>query len=186
MPLNKDWREFLELLNSNEVEYLVIGAFAVAFHGFPRYTADLDLLIRPTEENADRVLRALSEFGFGKMGIQAAVLRSPGMVVQLGVKPNRIDLLTTTSRKPGRHAAKRSWKGSRRTLSAGRTCSATRSRPAAPKTLAMRKSCENEVPVRSGHKRIDHPHPAQDGSGMKVLGVEHRRTRLRVTATKYS
>jgi glycine cleavage system aminomethyltransferase T len=97
MPLNKDWREFLELLNSNEVEYLVIGAFAVAFHGFPRYTADLDLLIRPTEENANRVLRALSEFGFGKMGIQAADLRSPGMVVQLGVKPNRIDLLTTIS-----------------------------------------------------------------------------------------
>ena len=72
MPLNKDWREFLELLNSNEVEYLVIGAFAVAFHGFPRYTADLDLLIRPNHENADRVLRALSKFGFGKLGIQAS------------------------------------------------------------------------------------------------------------------
>ncbi len=71
MPLNKDWREFLELLNSNGVEYLVIGAFAVAFHGFPRYTADLDLLIRPTVENADRVL------GFGKVGIQAADLQSP-------------------------------------------------------------------------------------------------------------
>jgi len=62
MPLNKDLREFLGLLNSNEVEYLVVGAFAVAFHGFPRYTADLDLLVRPTEENADRVLRALSQF----------------------------------------------------------------------------------------------------------------------------
>jgi hypothetical protein len=49
MPLNKDWREFLELLNSNGVEYLVVGAFAVAFHGYPRYTADLDLLVRPTE-----------------------------------------------------------------------------------------------------------------------------------------
>ena len=97
MPLNKDWREFLELLNSNGVEYLVIGAFAVAFHGFPRYTADLDLLIRPNRENADRVLRALSKFGFGKLGIQAADLRSPGMVVQLGVKPNRIDLLTAIS-----------------------------------------------------------------------------------------
>jgi hypothetical protein len=56
MPLNKDWREFLELLNSNGVEYLVIGAFAVAFHGFPRHTADLDLLVRPTEENADGVV----------------------------------------------------------------------------------------------------------------------------------
>ena len=58
MPLNKDWREFLELLNSNGVEYLVVGAFAVAFHGFPRYTADLNLLVRPTEENG-------GEGGFG-------------------------------------------------------------------------------------------------------------------------
>src|SRR5271157_1320537 len=97
MPLNKDWREFIELLNSNGVEYLVVGAFAVAFHGFPRSTADLDLLIRPTPENADRVLRALSEFGFGKLGIQAADLRSPGMLIQLGVQPNRIDLLTAIS-----------------------------------------------------------------------------------------
>jgi len=63
MPLNKDWREFVELLNSNEVEYLVVGAFAVAFHGFPRYTAGLDLWVRPTDENANRVLRALSEEG---------------------------------------------------------------------------------------------------------------------------
>jgi hypothetical protein len=69
----------------------------VAFHGYPRYTADLDLLVRPTEENAHRTLRALSEFGFGKLGIQAADLCSPGMVVQLGVKPNRIDLLTAIS-----------------------------------------------------------------------------------------
>ena len=97
MPLNKDWCEFLELLNSNGVEYLVVGAFAVAFHGFPRYTADLDLLVRPTPENADRVLRALAELGFGKLGIQPADLCSAGMVVQLGVKPNRIDLLTAIS-----------------------------------------------------------------------------------------
>jgi hypothetical protein len=97
MPLNKDWREFLELLNSNGVEYLVVGAFAVAFHGYARYTADLDLLLRPSPENADRALRALSQFGFGKLGIRAADLCSPGMVVQLGVKPNRIDLLTTIS-----------------------------------------------------------------------------------------
>jgi hypothetical protein len=97
MPLNKDWRTFLELLNSNEVEYLVVGAFAVAFHGFPRYTADLDLLVRPTDENANRVMRALSEFGFGKVGIEVTDLVSPGIVVQLGVKPNRIDLLTAIS-----------------------------------------------------------------------------------------
>jgi hypothetical protein len=97
MPLDKDLREFLGLLNSNGVEYLVVGAFAVAFHGFPRYTADLDLLVRPTGENADRVLRALSQFGLGNLGIQAEDLQSPGKVIKLGVKPNRIDLLTAIS-----------------------------------------------------------------------------------------
>ena len=97
MPLNKDWREFLELFRSNGVEFLVVGAFAVAFHGFPRYTGDLDLLIRPTEENAKCVLRALVAFGFGKLEIHADDLCSPGMVVQLGVQPNRIDLLTAIS-----------------------------------------------------------------------------------------
>jgi hypothetical protein len=67
LMLNRDWREFIELLNSNEVEYLVVGAFAVAFHGYPRYTADLDLLVRPTADNADRILRALTQFGFGNI-----------------------------------------------------------------------------------------------------------------------
>jgi len=75
----------------------VVGAFAVAFHGFPRYTADLDILVRPTKENAGRVLRALSAFGFGKAEIQQADLCSADKVIQLGVKPNRIDLLTAIS-----------------------------------------------------------------------------------------
>ncbi len=97
MPLNKDLREFLGLLNSNEVEYLVVGAFAVAYHGFPRYTADLDLFIRPNPENAGRVLRALSQFGFGSAGILAEDLQAPGKVIQLGVQPNRVDLLTAIS-----------------------------------------------------------------------------------------
>jgi len=97
MPLNNDLREFVGLLNSNEVEYLVVGAFAVAFHGFPRYTADLDLLIRPTAENAERVVRALTQFGFGNLGITAEDFQSPGQVIQLGVQPNRLDLLTAIS-----------------------------------------------------------------------------------------
>src|SRR6516164_4730086 len=58
MRLQKDLREFVELLNSNEVEFLVVGAFAVAYHGYPRYTGDLDLLIRPSAANAAKVLRA--------------------------------------------------------------------------------------------------------------------------------
>ncbi len=97
MPLNKDWREFLELLNSNGVDYLVVGAFAVAFHGFPRYTGDLDVLVRPTEENAGRVMDALREFGFGSTGIKVEDFSRPGIVIQLGVEPNRIDMLTAIS-----------------------------------------------------------------------------------------
>jgi hypothetical protein len=97
MRLNKDWRELLASFNSNEVEYLVVGALAVAFHGFPRYSADLDVLVRPTKENAGRVMRALTEFGFGNAGICATDFLSPGTVVQLGVEPNRIDLLTSIS-----------------------------------------------------------------------------------------
>ena len=97
MPLNKDLREFVELLNSNEVDYLVVGAFAVAYHGFPRYTADLDILLRPTPENAERVIRTLRSFGFGNVGVTAEDLQAQGKVIQLGVKPNRIDLLTSIS-----------------------------------------------------------------------------------------
>lgn len=97
MPLSKDLREFVALLNANKVEYLVVGAFAVAFHGVPRYTADLDLLVRPTPENADRILRALSQFGFGNLGLDLPDFQASDKVIQLGVKPNRIDLLTSIS-----------------------------------------------------------------------------------------
>src|SRR5215472_12788543 len=97
MPLNKRLREFVGLLNSNKVDYLVVGAFAVAFHGFPRYTAHLDLLVRPTAENAQRILHVLLEFGFGSLGVRAEDLQSDGTILQLGVKPNRIDLVTGIS-----------------------------------------------------------------------------------------
>ncbi len=97
MLLTSDLREFIALLNSNEVEYLVVGAFAVGFHGYPRYTGDLDILIRPTPENADKVIRVLSRLGFGNMGISSTDLQKPDHVIQLGINPNRIDILTTIS-----------------------------------------------------------------------------------------
>jgi hypothetical protein len=97
MPLSKDLREFVELLNSNGVEYLVVGGFAVSYHGFARYTGDIDFLVRPSEENSQRVLAALAQFGFGSAGIQAEDIRSPDKVVQLGVPPNRIDIITSIS-----------------------------------------------------------------------------------------
>jgi hypothetical protein len=97
MPLSKDLREFVELLNSNGVEYLVVGGFAVSYHGLARYTGDIDFLVRPSEENSRRVLVALAQFGFGSVGIQAEDIRSPDKVVQLGVPPNRIDILMSIS-----------------------------------------------------------------------------------------
>jgi hypothetical protein len=69
-------------LNSNEVEYLVVGALAVSWHGFPRYSADIDFLIRPNHANAERVLRALSQFGFGSLDISVSDLTLPGKVIQ--------------------------------------------------------------------------------------------------------
>jgi hypothetical protein len=109
MPLDKDLREFVGLLNANEVEYLVVGAFALAFYGILRYTADLDLLVRPTRDNATRILRTLSVFGFGSLEIQAEDFEKADNVIQLGVQPNRIDLLTSISGVTFEEA----WKGRR-------------------------------------------------------------------------
>ena len=95
MQLSRDLREFVELLNSTGVEYLVVGAFAVAWHGYARFTADIDFLVRPDRSNAELVVRALREFGFASLGISPEDLTRPDRIVQLGVKPNRIDLITS-------------------------------------------------------------------------------------------
>jgi hypothetical protein len=96
MQLSKDLREFCELLNSNGVDYLVVGAMAVAFHGYPRLTADLDLFVRPDLQNASQVIAALKHFGFDPQ-LTADELARSGKVLVMGVKPNRIDLLTSIS-----------------------------------------------------------------------------------------
>ena len=69
MTLLPDWREFIELLNSHAVDYVIVGAWARAFHGVPRSTGDIDFFVRPSPENADRLIRALNEFGFASIGI---------------------------------------------------------------------------------------------------------------------
>lgn len=97
MRLQKDLREFIELLNSQEVEYVVVGGHAVAFHGFPRYTGDIDFLVRPTPENARKLVAALEAFGFGLPDLTPDLFTQADTVVQLGVPPNRIDLLTSVS-----------------------------------------------------------------------------------------
>jgi hypothetical protein len=93
--LNKDFREFIESLNSNKVRYLVLGGYALAFHGHPRYTKDLDIWLELSEENAERVMKALTDFGFGDLDVSKADFLLKGMVVQLGYPPNRIDLINS-------------------------------------------------------------------------------------------
>jgi hypothetical protein len=95
MPLPEDWRAFIESLNSNGVEYVIVRAVALAYHGFPRYTGDLDVLIRNSPENAKRLESALAAFGFAALGLKAADFDEAYRVIQLGVPPNRIDLLTS-------------------------------------------------------------------------------------------
>lgn len=97
MKLQKDLREFIELLNSHGVDYVVVGGHAVAFHGYPRYTGDIDFLVRPTEENASRIVAVLESFGFSGAHELRASLTQPEKIVQLGRPPNRIDILTSAS-----------------------------------------------------------------------------------------
>ncbi len=93
--LNKDFREFIELLNSNKVKYLILGGYAIAFHGHPRYTKDLDVWLEMSEENASNVIQALKDFGFGDLEVSKDDFLHEGMVVQLGYPPNRIDLINS-------------------------------------------------------------------------------------------
>ena len=93
--LNKDFKEFAELLNSTGVEYLIVGGYALAAHGHPRYTGDLDIWVRPSERNVQGLLDVLERFGFGSLGLTRNDFLQPGAIVQLGYPPSRIDLLTS-------------------------------------------------------------------------------------------
>jgi hypothetical protein len=97
VKLHSDLKEFIELLNSLKVEYVVVGGHAVAFHGYPRFTGDIDFFVRPTPENAARIVAALEAFGFAQPDLNASTFTEPDKVVQLGRPPNRIDLLTSIS-----------------------------------------------------------------------------------------
>jgi len=93
--LNQDFKEFIELLNAAEVRYLVVGGYAVALHGYPRYTKDIDIWIERSAQNAERLLSALEQFGF--LGLTVADFLEPDQVIQLGYPPRRIALLTSLS-----------------------------------------------------------------------------------------
>ena len=97
MEIQRDFKELLELFNAQNVEYLIVGGYALAFHGAPRFTGDIDLFVKPDQDNAQRILAALSEFGFGSLDLSETDFTSGDNVIQLGVPPVRIDIMTSLS-----------------------------------------------------------------------------------------
>lgn len=93
MVRNQDFREFLQSLNDHNVRYLVIGGYAVAFHGHPRYTKDLDVWVLVDRDNAQRLVAALEQFGFASVGLTDKDFLDPKTIIQLGFPPSRIDIL---------------------------------------------------------------------------------------------
>jgi len=98
--LSEDITSLIHLLNKHAVEFAICGGHAVAYHGYPRMTMDVDLLIMPTPENACRVMEALEEFGFGNVGIPQDAFVHEGTAITLGEQPNQVDLLTSMSHEP--------------------------------------------------------------------------------------
>jgi len=90
--VNSDWIELLESLAAHNVEFLVVGAWAMAHHGQPRYTGDLDLFFRPSPTNADALLKALHAFGAPTGHLRLDEMATPGLTVTFGVPPTRVDL----------------------------------------------------------------------------------------------
>jgi hypothetical protein len=97
LPLPPDFKEFLALLNSEKIEYMLVGGYAVSYHGYPRPTGDLDVWVAVNAENAKRLLTALNTFGFGGAGATEELFLTPGRVVRMGVPPVRIEVLSSIS-----------------------------------------------------------------------------------------
>jgi len=97
MKLSKDLREFVALLNAKGVRFVLVGGHALAYHGYPRYTGDVDFFVEISPANALALERVLREFGFGELGISRDDFLQPETIIQLGRPPNRIDLMTSIS-----------------------------------------------------------------------------------------
>jgi hypothetical protein len=97
IPLLSDLKEFLRLLSDHHVDYLLIGGYAVSYHGYPRTTADMDIWIETSPTNAQRIIAALQAFGFGETGIKPDQFLLPDQITRMGVRPLQIEILTTIS-----------------------------------------------------------------------------------------
>ncbi|MDP3449676.1 MAG: hypothetical protein Q8R87_03770 [Anaerolineaceae bacterium] len=92
---NQDFKEFFESLNDNNVHYLVVGGYAVAFHGHPRFTKDIDIWVERSSENSHALILAIEQFGMGSLGLKEEDFLLPDQVVQIGYPPDRIDILVS-------------------------------------------------------------------------------------------
>jgi hypothetical protein len=97
LQLPPDFKEFLRLLNAHRVDYLLVGGYAVAYHGYPRATADMDIWVAIHPENAQRAVTALKEFGFHPPELSLDLFLKEGQIIRMGVPPVRIELLTSIS-----------------------------------------------------------------------------------------
>jgi len=95
--LDKNFADFLKLLKRHRVEYLVVGGYAVGFHGFVRATGDLDIFIRISEKNAKAIVSAFKQFGFTDPGLSKEIFLEPGKIVRIGIPPLRIEVLNKIS-----------------------------------------------------------------------------------------
>ena len=95
MEVQKDFKELLALFKENRVDYVIVGAYALAFYGAPRQTGDIDLLVKPDAENGIRIVEALAKFGFKSLGFSKEDFAKPDQIIQLGYPPVRIDLITS-------------------------------------------------------------------------------------------
>jgi hypothetical protein len=95
MEVQPDFKELLALFNEHRVSYVIVGGYALALHGAPRFTGDLDIYVKPDRDNARRIVAALDAFGFASLGLKATDFEQPDQVVQLGFAPVRIDLITS-------------------------------------------------------------------------------------------
>jgi predicted nucleotidyltransferase len=92
--LNQDFLEFIRLLEEQQVEYLVVGGYAVGIHGFPRYTGDIDFFVAVSDRNAAKLLSVFDAFGFGNIGLRSGDFLEPDFVVEIGREPRKIQVLT--------------------------------------------------------------------------------------------
>ena len=97
MEIQPDFKDLLGLFNVHKVEYIIVGGYALAYHGAPRYTGDIDIYVKPDPQNAGQIMKALAEFGFSSVGLTVEDFENPDKVIQLGVPPVRVDIITSIS-----------------------------------------------------------------------------------------